>query len=101
MNMKTVLLLAAIGTLPGCAALRQTAADVVIREPGHRALGAPQPAQPEAQKDLEFAWLSESAYGKTSAGRKQKQKETPATLEADAPCPDSEPALLAAGWTRW
>ena len=58
-----------VGAVPGCASLRQTAAEVTIRQPGDRLLGAPQPVQPEARKDMEFAWLAEAAYGKTQAGR--------------------------------
>jgi hypothetical protein len=43
------------------AAFRQSSDQVVTREPGKRFLGAPKPVSTEAVKDLEFAWLSQSA----------------------------------------
>ena len=104
----------ALGSLPGCAAFKQTSKEVTIREPGARTLGQPQPAQPEAMRDLEFAWLSEAAYQKTAAGQKalaaDKQAVDQAKSEALPPapavpgssdCPDSEQALRTAGWQRW
>jgi hypothetical protein len=39
-------------------AYKQGANEVVIREPGARFLGPPQPVAPEARRDLEFAWSS-------------------------------------------
>jgi len=66
----------------GCAAFRQTSSEVVIREPGDRLLGAPRPAQPEARKHLEFAWLSEAAYGNTTAGLEEKAAASAASIKA-------------------
>jgi hypothetical protein len=102
------MLLAVLTALPGCAAFRQTASEVTIREPGDRLLGAPQPVRPEARRDIEFAWLAEAAYGKTPHGQKAREEhatrraeETVGTASEPAPCPASEAALDAAGWRPW
>ena len=99
---------ASVLLIPGCASLRQTKADVVVREPGARMLGAPEPAQPEASRDLEFAWLSEAAYGNTPAGQDEKKaardKLSGAASEAQGEsCPEgfSQVQLGAAGWRVW
>jgi hypothetical protein len=46
----------------------------VIREPGHRFLGAPQSIAPFAKELGEFAWLSDAAYQQTAAGQKHMKK---------------------------
>ena len=74
------------------AAFRQSSDQVVTREPGQRFLGAPKPVSTEAVKDLEFAWLSQSAYEKTPAAKG-------ASRETD--CPDPEASLNRAGWIMW
>ena len=103
-------LLAIVATLPGCSAFRQTSADVVVRTPGSRFLGPPQPAAPEARFDLQFAWLSEAAYGNTPAGLKEKAAASSAPgeplgvgkpLGGVGPCPESQASLFAAGWKMW
>jgi len=101
-------LLAAVAVLPGCTSFRQTASEVAIREPGDRLLSAPQPVQPEARKDLEFAWLAEAAYGKTPHGERARAllaqaraKAPTGTESASPPCPDSEAALKNARWHPW
>src|SRR5437660_4297317 len=50
-------------------AYRQKSNETVVREPGARFLGPPQPVAPEARRDLEFAWLSESAYQRIPSSR--------------------------------
>lgn len=99
---------ASVLLIPGCASFRQTEADVVIREPGTRMLGAPEPAQPEAIKDLEFAWLSEASYGNTPAGLNEKQATRDNSFGAASEdfresCPEgfSQAQLKAAGWRVW
>jgi Lipase (class 3) len=96
--------------LVGCAAFQQKADEVVFREPGDRLLGTPHPAHPEAIKHLQFAWLSEAAYGNTAAGLEVKDAAMAATSSATAPkahavqypgCPVSQDALLAHGWRVW
>jgi hypothetical protein len=50
---------------------------VVIRLPGHRWFGDPQPAQAFASEDLPCAWLSTAAYGsETSTKSDEKAKFT-------------------------
>jgi hypothetical protein len=60
-------------------------------------LGHPQPVAVEAVKDWEFAWLSESAYGKTAEAKKARAK----VAKSATGCPDSADILSAAGWNRW
>jgi hypothetical protein len=74
------------------APFRQKSWQVVTREPGERHLGAPRPISTEAFRDLEFAWLSESAYQKTPAA---------ATDTKFGECPDPGVSLRKAGWTLW
>lgn len=74
------------------AAFRQTPTQVVIREPGKRFLGAPKPVGTEARGDLEFAWLSQSAYEKTPAARNSRHADD---------CPVPETSLEARGWRLW
>jgi hypothetical protein len=89
------LVLVATLLIPGCAAFRQTANEVTIREPGHRMLGKPLPIAPEATKHWEYAWLSEAAYNKT-AGAYAKQ-----AAKGIAPCANADEVLRAQGWERW
>lgn len=100
----------AIIFLFGCAGLQQTSSDVVIRQPGDRMLGSPQPARPEAIKHLEFAWLSEAAYGNTTAGLDAKGAAIAATGSSTPTgahavlypgCPVSQDALFAHRWKPW
>jgi hypothetical protein len=72
-------------------AFRQNSKEVVIREPGERYLGAPQPVRPEAQKDQDFARLSESAYEKMKA---DKSRQTSTVSAVDT-------ALRGEGWVPW
>jgi hypothetical protein len=72
-------------------AFRQKPDEVVIREPGMRILGVPQPVASEARKDLDFAWLSQAAYGRAPDGREKYP----------AGCPDADSALRRMGWSRW
>jgi hypothetical protein len=71
-------------------AFQQKVDEVVIREPGERFLGPPQPATAEARKDLEFAWLSEAAY-----------QRVPDNQESHGNCLDADSALQNRGWSRW
>lgn len=100
----TLIALLSVLSLTACSALRQTPQEVVVREPGHRLLGSPQPLQAEAAKDLEFAWLSEAAYGNTVGGKTEKSEAPPAQSEAAlaaSGCPVSQDALRAHGWNVW
>lgn len=72
-------------------AYRQKSNEVVIREPGMRLLGPPQPVADEARKDVEFAWLSQAAYQRES-GNKSSQAGS---------CTDADLALQNIGWSRW
>jgi hypothetical protein len=72
-------------------AFRQKSDEVVIREPGKRSLGTPQPVAPEAQKDLEFAWLSQAAYEHATDGKH----------DGPVGCPNADAALQKVGWSRW
>ena len=55
-----------------CPAFRQNSKEVVIREPGERYLGTPQPVCLEARKDLDFARLSQSADEKMKADKSRQ-----------------------------
>ena len=72
-------------------ASRQKSDQVVIREPGQRTLGAPAPVVSEARKDVEFAWLSEAAYGRAPDGKKSYPVN----------CPEADSVLQKMGWSRW
>jgi hypothetical protein len=85
--------------LPSWEAVGQTSAQVTTREPGERRLGKPKPVANEALKDLQFAWLSEAAYGNTPAG--MKRRESVVLDQETADCPNSQTALSAAGWKPW
>jgi hypothetical protein len=91
-------------TLMACSANRQTSSEVAIREPGHRFLGAPKPAEREAREDLDFARLSESAYSVTPQGlvtSPTDRKVVNAGTSSATTCPDSREALIASGWMPW
>jgi hypothetical protein len=70
-------------------AFRQKPDTVVIREPGHRFLGSPQPAQSEAANDLDYAMLSQAAYGDIESDKPTKEE----------PCIDAERILENHGWS--
>jgi hypothetical protein len=75
------LITAAVTTRP---AFKQQSNMVVIRQPGHRWFGPPQPGQAYAAEDLHYAWLSTAAYGSptsTKAAEITKFKEGSAGLE--------------------
>jgi hypothetical protein len=74
-------------------ALGQAPEQVVVREPGERFLSAPRPIAPFAVEHWQFAWLADSAYGETPAGREAKAETTPSE--------DPKTALARAGWTKW
>jgi hypothetical protein len=86
-----VLVLVAYWRVARRPAFRQKSNEVVIREPGQRTLGPPQPIAPEARKDLDFAWLSQAAYGRTPDGKKKYP----------VGCADADAALQNLGWSRW
>lgn len=69
-------------------AFRQKPDTVVIREPGCRFLGPPQPAQSEAANDLDYAMLSLVAYGDIKKDKPNKKK----------PCIDAKTILENNGW---
>jgi hypothetical protein len=64
---------------------------VVVREPGRRFLGKPQPVIVEARKHLVFALLSQAVY----------QRKPDATQEKDGEILDPDATLGILGWTRW
>ena len=64
--------------------------EIVVRELGERRFGAPRLAQPEAQSDLVFAWVSQIAYGRAEG-----------TDASVAGCPKPEEMLGAKGWKEW
>src|SRR5438045_939286 len=72
-------------------AYKQARNEVVVREPGKRFLGPPLPVAQEARKDLEFAWLSESAYQRIPADKGGGSNS----------CQDPDSILGNAGWSRW
>jgi Lipase (class 3) len=69
----------------------QKSNEVVIREPGGRFLGPPQPVISEARNDLEFAWLSEAGYQRIPDNKNNHV----------GSCQDADSALHDMGWTRW
>jgi hypothetical protein len=75
-------------------ALGQAPDQVVVRDPNERFLSAPRPIAPYAAEHWQFAWLADSAYGKTHAGKNCKA-ETARSTE------DPETALARAGWKKW
>jgi hypothetical protein len=77
-------------------ALRQSDAEVTVRNPGCRFLSAPRPIAPYAAKHWEYAWLADAAYGKTPAGQSSREEDT-----CEAVDEDPELALAKAGWVPW
>lgn len=71
-------------------AFRQKPGSVVIREPGHRFLGEPQPALSEARDDLDYALLSLAAYGDV-------KKDKP---DQEQPSLDAKKILETQGWSK-
>lgn len=72
-------------------AFRQRADQVVIRRPGQRMFGAPEPLGPTGTEDLPFALLSQAAYKHKPDAKQVKT--------GDAIDPDLE--LRKRGWTMW
>jgi hypothetical protein len=81
------LITAAVTTRP---AFKQPSNMVVIRKPGHRWFGPPQPAQACAAEDLPYAWLSTAAYGSPTS-----------TKAADSTKFQEGSAGLGDLWSRW
>lgn len=79
---------------PFLRALGQQPDQVVVREPGKRFLSAPRPIAPYAHEHWQFAWLSDSAYGKTHAGRSSRVERARLTEDPDR-------VLQQAGWRQW
>lgn len=72
-------------------AFQQKSDEVVVREPGHHLLGRPKPVITEAEKDVEFALLSQAVY---------QHKPDAKQIEADQ-CVDPDAILKSSGWTMW
>jgi hypothetical protein len=75
-------------------AFGQAPDQVVVREPGERFLSAPRPIALFATEHWQFAWLADSAYGKSRVKGITK-------AESGRSKEDPEKALARAGWTRW
>jgi len=97
--------------LTGRSAFQQTSADVFVREPGSRLLEGPKPVAVEAEKDWEFAWLSEAAYGRSlgnignlppnSPVAAAASTVPPAAAQSIADSAQADDELIQAGWTPW
>ncbi|RUR71914.1 hypothetical protein EJP67_33190 [Variovorax guangxiensis] len=74
----------------GCVSLQQTEDQVAVRHPGDRIIDELRPFAPEAKRHLAYAWLSQSAYEKTEAAKKDPDS-----------CQDADQALDAIKWSRW
>jgi hypothetical protein len=72
-------------------AFRQRSDQVVIRRPGQRMFGAPEPLCTTGPEDLPFALLSQAAYQRKPDAKQVKAGES---LDPDA-------ALQQRGWVRW
>lgn len=72
-------------------AYRQKATQVVIRQPGQRLLGRPEPIMLTGPEDLPFALLSQAAY----------QRKPDAKGEKTEMCVDADATLEKMGWRRW
>jgi hypothetical protein len=83
------IVLAVLAVVTSRPAFRQKRNSVVIRKPGHRFLGAPQPAQREAAIDLDYALLSLAAYGDIKRNKADKE----------APRIDAKEFLDNEGWS--
>jgi hypothetical protein len=75
-------------------ALGQAPDQVVVRDPGERFLSAPRPIGPYAAEHWQFAWLADSAYGKSRVKGVTKAESARSTE-------DAETALTRAEWTKW
>jgi hypothetical protein len=64
-------------------ALGQKPDEVVVRKPGERFLGAPEPIRPYAAQHWEFAWLADSAYGESRVKELPEAEQTRA-IESSA-----------------
>jgi hypothetical protein len=73
-------------------AYKQKSDEVVVRECGERLLGPPQPAFSEATKEIDFAWLAESAYQRTPDAEKRL---------GPPGCQGADNALRQRGWKTW
>src|SRR5438270_1630955 len=85
-----VLALIRMATRP---AFRQRPDQVVIRRPGQRMFGAPEPLDTAGREDLPFALLSQAAY-RRKPDAKQVQVNDGESLDPDV-------ALQQRGWARW
>jgi Lipase (class 3) len=104
-------LLATLVPLIRCSAYRQTADQVFVREPGERLLSGPHPVAEEAEKDWQFAMLSDAAYGRIPVQGQTPPVPTPVSVTVPVASPDvaqstitcgsPDDALMAAGWTPW
>lgn len=74
----------------GCISMQQTEEQVAVRLPGQRVISELRPFALEASRHLEYAWLSQSAYEKTEAARREPSD-----------CREADNALTIAGWKRW
>ena len=72
-------------------AFRQRSDEVVIRRPGQRMFGAPEPLGATGLEDLPFAFLSQAAY----------QHKPDAKQVNTGDCVDPDDALQQRGWVRW
>jgi pimeloyl-ACP methyl ester carboxylesterase len=86
-----VVSLAAYIRIRSSPAYRQRATQVVIRQPGQRLLGRPEPMVLTGPEDLPFALLSQAAYQ-----RKPDAKAMNAGL-----CVNADAVLMEMGWKRW
>jgi Lipase (class 3) len=77
-------------------ALKQSAREVTVRDPGSRLLSAPRPIAPYAAEHWEFAWLADAAYDDTPDGAQAKAA-APSAPDQE----DPESVLIRAGWTKW
>src|SRR6185312_17258376 len=72
-------------------AFRQRPDQVVIRRPGQRMFGAPEPLGKTGAEDFPFALLSQAAYQHKPDAKRGKPGE----------CLDPDSTLQQCGWTRW
>ena len=72
-------------------AYRQKATQVVIRQPGQRLLGPPEPIILTGPEDLPFALLSQAAY----------QRKPDAKAVNTGMCVNADAVLMGMGWKRW
>lgn len=82
-------------TLPGLRASWQKSTEVAIRHPGNRCLDRPQPAGPQAIRDVDYAWLAEVAYSATYYARSVRSQ------TGRPPSALASTILAQSGWTKW